>query len=75
MAPQLGDFKYDYQQMVARLGPLLKAEHEGRLTYIQWQLDEIAEQVFDHKVFLLVTFGEEYLDTGAPARDSRAGGG
>ena len=45
-SPQLGDFKYDYQQMVARLGPLLKAEHEGRLTYIQWQLDEIAEQVF-----------------------------
>ena len=46
LSPQLGDFKYDYQQMVARLGPLLKAEHEGRLTYIQWQLDEIAEQVF-----------------------------
>merc|ERR1719398_599059 len=41
----LGDFKYDYQQMVERLGPLLKSEHEGRLTYIQWQLDEIAEQV------------------------------
>ena len=47
--PQLGDFKYDYQQMVARLGPLLKPEHEGRLTYIECQLDEIAEQVFDGK--------------------------
>ena len=75
LPPQLGDFKYDYQQMVARLGPLLKAEHEGRLTYIQWQLDEIAEQVWHHKLFLLVTFGEEYHDTGAQARDSRAGGG
>ena len=37
--------------MVARLGPLLKPEHEGRLTYIECQLDEIAEQVFDGKPF------------------------
>ena len=44
-SPQIGDFKYDYQQMVARLGPLLKTEHESRLTFIQLQLDEIAEDV------------------------------
>ena len=59
---QLGDFKYDYQQMVARLGPLLKPEHEGRLTYIECQLDEIAEQVFDGKQRLQwPTFSSEFL--------------
>ena len=44
--------------MVERLGPLLKAEHEGRLTYIQWQLDEIAEQVSDQKLLSKFTISK-----------------
>jgi hypothetical protein len=44
-SPQLGDFKWDYKQLVLRLGPLLKKEHEDRLTYIEWELDDIVEEV------------------------------
>ena len=47
--------------MVTRLGPLLKAEHEGRLTYIQWQLDEIAEQVSHKTKYWLVRIMTQVL--------------
>lgn len=41
----LGDFKWDYKQLVSRLGPQLRKEHEDRLQIIEWELDELAEQI------------------------------
>ena len=41
----LGDFRWDCKQLVVRLGPLLKKEHEDRLTYIQWELEDIVEEL------------------------------
>ena len=41
----LGDFRWDCKQLVARLAPLLKKEHEDRLTYIQWELEDIVEEL------------------------------
>ena len=31
--------------MVSMLGPLLKKEHEDRLQYIEWELDDIVEEL------------------------------
>ena len=41
----LADFRWDYQRMVTALGPLLKEEYADRLTFIQWELDDIVEKV------------------------------
>jgi len=41
----LGDFKWDYKLMCKKLTEELKEDYESRIQMVEWELDEIAEEV------------------------------
>ena len=42
----IADFKYDYKQMCSRMMEELLEDYEARVQMIEWDLDEISEEVF-----------------------------
>eukprot|EP00092_Neocalanus_flemingeri_P034089 GFUD01037071.1.p1 GENE.GFUD01037071.1~~GFUD01037071.1.p1 ORF type:complete len:805 (-),score=297.13 GFUD01037071.1:1402-3816(-) len=42
----IGDFKWDYKLMCSRLSEELKDDFESRIQMVEWELDEIAEDIF-----------------------------
>jgi len=41
----IGDFKWDYKLMCSRLGEELKDDFESRIQMVEWELDEIVEEI------------------------------
>jgi len=41
----MGDFKWDYKVMCTKLTEELKEDYESRIQMVEWELDEIAEEI------------------------------